>query len=601
MVFMLSGENGGVSYIHAAKLPDGDYLLKGSIDGGCRNHVGAARQLSLTTSVQLRDAGMAGENILLSPNLKYVVSTLYDGKRPNDPSVRGRIRAWDAATGARIAEWQAHKATIQSLAISPRGDLLASSASDRSVAVWALPEGRQISTWVDATESIHSLTFDATGTTLIGSGKNVTRIWNVATGSLRYSFPIGATGAGPLVVSPDGSLIGYPAALLDVRSGQIPRSIVLDARSGQIVRSIELDGHPNCMAFSPDGRYVALCQWDRIDLWDVSSWRTVWKFSRDSRHVSFRGLAFHPNGQHLAASLGDSIWLLDLRTGEPIAFVPGSLKGTEYAALGFASSDNALVALTGSQVNRWPTDEAIGTNDCTAPPTAVRILSPTCLQLWATHLFRQIGPPHFDQWSASIDQFERGALTAEMWINRVTTIGGLLVTVFKAPNDALKAAEILYDANGTLLTLIPIEDPVIEIGVEAVNTVRNGIKTAIIYSVRGTASPPYTEMVSLANKIAALWNTNRITRERNTLTLVREYLRQLYSFGGDQGNLAEAHGLPRQAAMQDVVAAINKNFGFVANPLSGNSYSPVKTEKAIIAWTGAITDLAKYKQKSAQR
>jgi len=230
--------------------------------------------------------------------------------------------------------------------------------------------------------------------------------------------------------------------------------------------------------------------------------------------------------------------------------------------------------------------------DCAAPATAIRIQSPSCVQLWATHLFRRLGPAHFEQWSASIDQFERGALTAERWIERVTSIGGLLVDVFGGPNDALKAAEILYDANGTVLTLIPIEDPVYEIGVEAVNTVRNGIKTAIVYSVRGTASPPYAEMVSLANRVGALWNTQRIIRERHTLILVREYLRQLYMFGGDQGVLADSRGLPRQASRQDILASVNKEFGFVANPLSSNSYSPAKTEQAIIAWTGAIAGLA---------
>lgn len=330
-----------VTSINAVKLPDGESLLKGDIFDGCKNHVGAARQLSLTTSVQLRDEGMVvgrvvGESVLLSPNLKYVVSTLFDEKRPNDTSVRGRIRAWDATTGARIADWQAHKVTIQSLALSPRGDLLASSASDRSVTVWRLPEGRQIATWVDPTESIQSLSFDGSGTILVGYGSEVVRIWNAATGSLQSSITKSVEAT---VVSPDGSLIAIPAAAFEEGHGSV-----------------------GCKAFSPDGRYFAWCQGDSIHLSDVSSWRIVWKFQRASRNLPFKALAFHPNGQHLAVtSPYGSIWLLDLRTGEPVAFVPRSQNNTSFAALGFAASDNALVAFNfnGFQLDRWPLGNAI--------------------------------------------------------------------------------------------------------------------------------------------------------------------------------------------------------------------------------------------------
>ena len=344
MVFtLMAGPPGGapsvVSGIHAAKLPDGRHLLTGAAGDGCWDHVSGARQLNPTKSIQLRDASMPGEEFVLSPNLKYGASTLYDPKRPGDPSVRGKIRAWDATTGARIAEWPAHSATIQSLALSPRGDLLASSASDRSVTVWRLPEGQKIASWVDPTESIHSLSFDGTGSILVGSGNKVVRIWTAATGSIRSSI---AKSDGRTVVSPDGNLIASQSAVFEVRSGRV-------------VHPIQVDGASDCMAFSPDGRYLAMCQWDRIDFWDVSSWRIVWKFQRNSKHVPFNALAFHPNGQHLATTLGDSIWLLDLRTGEPIAIVPGSRKATTFTALGFDLSGSTLVAVQSSKINRWST------------------------------------------------------------------------------------------------------------------------------------------------------------------------------------------------------------------------------------------------------
>ena len=77
MVFsLIAGPTGGapsvVGGIHAAKLPDGRYLLTDSAGDGCSDHIGAARRLTPTNGIQLRDASMLGELFVLGPNLKYV-------------------------------------------------------------------------------------------------------------------------------------------------------------------------------------------------------------------------------------------------------------------------------------------------------------------------------------------------------------------------------------------------------------------------------------------------------------------------------------------------------------------------------------------------
>lgn len=92
MVFgLVNGPAGGaqsvVSDIHAAKLPDGQYLLSDRSGDGCTDHIGGARQLTPSKSIQLRDASMLGGLFVLGPGVKYGASTTYDPSKPNDPSV----------------------------------------------------------------------------------------------------------------------------------------------------------------------------------------------------------------------------------------------------------------------------------------------------------------------------------------------------------------------------------------------------------------------------------------------------------------------------------------------------------------------------------
>lgn len=79
-----------------------------------------------------------------------------------------------------------------------------------------------------------------------------------------------------LAVSPDGKRVitSRPA-----RNGRIQTMALRDAASGDVIWSTDrLFSEPDAIHFSPDGRFVAWCQSNRIELADALTGETVWTF-----------------------------------------------------------------------------------------------------------------------------------------------------------------------------------------------------------------------------------------------------------------------------------------------------------------------------------
>jgi WD40 repeat protein len=208
----------------------------------------------------------------------------------NDKSVK----LWDLTTG-EVHSLQAHLRPIRSLAFSPDGKALASASDDGTVDVWGVAPASEPVTLPGATDPV--LAFSPDGK-ILACGP---RLWDTATWKVIREF------AGDFLspaFSPDCKTLVL-ASDTDTK--------LWDVSTGQELASL---GPCRRLAFSPDGKTLALGQWGAhpVQLWDV---RTRCVRATLTNSDSIWALAFSPDGTTLAVgTLGAEVTLFQTETGQ---------------------------------------------------------------------------------------------------------------------------------------------------------------------------------------------------------------------------------------------------------------------------------------------
>ena len=246
------------------------------------------------------------------PDDKKVVLASFTGKRMYVDNERGEAYLWDLASLEKQVvprKWRTGYWT----ALSPDGKRLASSGSKAAIVVLrdlaTGKESRRLELTGERKDAtVNGLCYSPDGKLLAVGGRRLpVRCVDAETGKETARFGGQQVDyARQLAFSPDGKRLavawGHGVRLWDVGTGKevLPSSALLQGMCA--------------VAFSPNGKRLACGDGDRLRLYDVATRTQVWSFPEDQDHA--RRIAFAPDGKTLVAGNVSRLRFHDAATGK---------------------------------------------------------------------------------------------------------------------------------------------------------------------------------------------------------------------------------------------------------------------------------------------
>ena len=338
--------------------PDSSQLVVFTSIGIWIYDVQTGKEIRLLTKHKVRWAG----NTALSPDWQVFADL-------SNSSEKHEIKLWDLHTGELRTTFDNQDAWVNSVAFHPDGKMLASSDSKGAIRLWDIasgkhkhiltphkivdevmfsPDGQTIMSrrnndyqlWdvatgefkisLDDPVTIDNMVFSHDGAYLLGANRSELRLWDLDTGKIKMRLGIpSAYGMRP-VFSPDGKTIAsaggndYTVQLWDSHTGKLKNALIRDPKYVKMIMVTE--GIPELIdyatkrvesiAFSPDGRTLAVSSYGEIVFWDTETGQHKKALTGEG---FFDRLLFSPDGRTLAAQNynsqgGSGIYLLNIDT-----------------------------------------------------------------------------------------------------------------------------------------------------------------------------------------------------------------------------------------------------------------------------------------------
>ncbi len=316
-----SAEDAAVASANEATTREAEAIVAQATSVTAQEESGRQRRIALAQSV----AALSNVVLEQSNDSELAVLLAIEGARLNwseagdvDWLVDDALRSY---LGARIYfnnTLRGHEASVNSVAFSPDGRMLASGGDDATIRLWNLNEPTTGPLVLHGHEGwVSSVVFSPDGERLAsGSFDAVVRLWNLS-----------EPGAAPEILNGHEARVNSVAFSPDgqtAASGSFDETIRLWDLNDLTAEPLVLRGHEasvNSVAFSPDGQTMVSGSDDEtIRLWNLSD-PIAEPLVLRGHEFSVNSVAFSPDGQTLASSSDDEtvrLWDLNDLTAEPL-------------------------------------------------------------------------------------------------------------------------------------------------------------------------------------------------------------------------------------------------------------------------------------------
>jgi WD40 repeat protein len=287
-----------------------------------------------------------------------------DGRRLASAGRDATIRFWDATPLQPNEHQEVHtfrqegvevsameSVSVQALAISPKGQRVASAGEFTHVKVWDFRSGLGCVEFTGTPGVTFSVAWHPDGRRFCSSGVDGVSVWDARTRERAFPLPPGRP-TFAVSFSPDGHYL--------VTGGANQTVQVWDAKTGNPIGTLGAhDRDIQGLAFSPNGHHLASASGDgTVKIWDATRLREKQEARRTLRarapELGFN-IAFSPDCRRLVAGGEENtvkIW--DVQTGQTLQILRGH-RGDVWAAAFSPDRDGRLVASAGedSTVKVW--------------------------------------------------------------------------------------------------------------------------------------------------------------------------------------------------------------------------------------------------------